>query len=478
MKLFPTAIFCGFVFLLVACNSQATATSTTIPQPSPTFIATETPTKTLTKTRLPTDDWSQTPSPTVTLTFDVRTIVTRTPAPRAQCPAIQTDKVPDFEYPLGTSETVNQFHDHVLDFLNAGGAPDAIIKLYQQYYSRRLRVDRDAQIIDLTGDNVPELLLVAGDYSVAYLCKDGQYDSIGLMVYTYHFFKPVIYKIKDINRNGIPEVIFLAGDLRHRFYTFNEWDGSEFRVLNEACYHLMGDSSIDIPNNGQSIELILKQNIPIWSEYSMGLPWRKETRTCTWNGTSFILTHTQLAPPDYRFQAVQDGDRATLAGEYDKALGFYQQVIFDDKLDWWSLDRRIAEGNAVKDLNPTPDPAMQDAAEYPNLAAYARFRIMLLHIKQGFLPEAKTVYDALLQKFPVGQPGHAYTEMATAFMDEYTASQSLTQACDRTIAYAEAHPTEILAYLGNGDYSESFYGEQSLEYIPKSVCPFDTDGGQ
>lgn len=231
-------------------------------------------------------------------------------------------------------------------------------------------------------------------------------------------------------------------------------------------------------DTGTSIELILKQGIPIWSEYSMGLPWRRETRTCTWNGTSFILTHTQLAPPEYRFQAVQDGDRATLAAEYDKALGFYQQAIFDDKLDWWSLDRRIAEGNAVKDLNPTPDPAMQDVAEYPNLAAYARFRIMLLHIKQGFLPEAKTVYDALLQKFPVGQPGYAYVEMATAFMDEYTSSQNLERACESAIVYTTAHPTEILAYLGNGDYSESFYGEQSLEYIPKSVCPFDTDGGQ
>jgi hypothetical protein len=121
---------------------------------------------------------------------------------------------------------------------------------------------------------------------------------------------------------------------------------------------------------------------------------------------------------------------------------------------------------------------MQDAAEYPNLAAYARFRIMLLHIKRGFLPEAKTVYDALQQKFPSGQPGYAYAEMAAAFMDAYTSSQSLERACESAIAYTTTHPKEILAYLGNGEYTESFYGEQSLKYVPESVCPFWDDGGQ
>lgn len=369
--------------------------------------------------------------------------------------------------------------------MNAGGGPQALMELLFKKYSSAV-VRRISREVDVTGDGVPELIFTADDNALLYHCKDGQYEIQWLTAYTYHYIQPVIYGIEDLNRNGVPEIMLLGGDLRYHFYTIDEWDGSKFRVLNEdlslerpadqGCITVMGKSTIGILNNSQSIKMLLKQGIPIWSEYSIGLPWRKETRTCIWNGTSFVLTHTQLAPPEYRFQAVQDGDRATLAGEYDKAFGFYQQAIFDDKLDWFSQERRIILVNAEPDISlaPTPDPAMQDAAEYPNLAAYARFRLMLLHIKQSFLPEAKTVYDTLLQKFPVGQPGYAYVEMATAFMDEYTASQSLARACDRAIAYAETHPAEILAYLGNGEYSESFYGEQSLEYMPKSVCPFDT----
>ena len=480
-----------FLCFLVACNSQPAATAVVNTQtPTTTVTITQTPTQSFTQAPTQTQQPAFTPSktqpPSATPTFDVHTIVTRTPAPRAQCPAAQAGKVPDFEYPSFTSEEVEQFYDHVLDFLNVGGSSQAIIKIYQQ--NMWGRIDREAQIIDLTGDTIPELVLTAPNSSVVYLCKEGQYSSTHLISETYHYATPKIFQIKDINRNGVPEIIFGAGDSRFQFYTVYEWDGSDFQILNidfsasrsdaSRCDMMMGDSKIETADTGTSLELIFKQGIPIWTEYSEGLPWRKETRTCTWNGTAFVFTKTQLAPPEYRFQAVQDGDRATLAGEYDKALSFYQQAIFDDKLDWFSQDRRLAELNAAPGVYPTPDQSMRDGAEYPNLAAYARFRIMLLHIKRGFLPEAKTVYDALQEKFPSGQPGHAYAEMATAFWQTYTSSKSMEQACNSAIDYATTHSTEILAYLGNGDSSQGFYGEQSLTYTPASVCPFGNDDGQ
>jgi hypothetical protein len=234
--------------------------------------------------------------------------------------------------------------------------------------------------------------------------------------------------------------------------------------------------AIDTDGNG-TLELVLKQDIPILSEYSMFLPWRKEERTCMWDGGAFVLTHVELSPPEYRFQAVQDGDRASLAGEYDKALELYQQAIFSDKLDWWTFERRVHEIGVYGQefvIKPTPIPSLlPDPLEYPNLAAYARFRILLLHLLRGYLPEAQTVYATLQEKFPAGQPGHAYAELAAAFWDEYQASQSMGLACGKAIEYATAHPVEILAYLGNSDYSETYFGQQSLDYQPEDVCPFD-----
>ncbi len=232
---------------------------------------------------------------------------------------------------------------------------------------------------------------------------------------------------------------------------------------------------LDTDGNG-TLELVLKQEIPIWSEYSGGLPWRKETRICTWNGEAFVLINTKLAPPEYRFQAVQDGDMAALQRNFEKALSYYQQAIFDDKLDWWTQERRIYEIGVYgpeEIVKPTPLPSLlPDPTEYSNLAAYAYYRIMLLHSLQNSIPEAQIAYDTLQEEFPPGKVGHAYAKMAFSFWQEFQQSENLGQACDKAIEYAAAHPVEILAYLGNSDYSDTYYGEQSLEYSPIDICPF------
>lgn len=185
------------------------------------------------------------------------------------------------------------------------------------------------------------------------------------------------------------------------------------------------------------------------------------------------LQKTITDPPEYRFQAVQDGDRASLAGQYDKALGFYQQAIFDDKLEGWSRAQRDyvlqvhfdqEDGTATPvETRPPLDPA-----EYPALAAYARYRIMLLHVVQGHLSDAKVVYDTLQAKFPEGQHGYIQAELATAFWKRYAMSGDIGDACNAAIEYTQSNSIDILFYLGNN----SQYGSQNLAYTPETVCPF------
>jgi len=187
----------------------------------------------------------------------------------------------------------------------------------------------------------------------------------------------------------------------------------------------------------------------------------------------FSLTKTEYALPEYRFQAVQDGDRATLAGEYNQALNLYQQAITDIKLEWWSQNRRNFEiqisENPNSTISPPPSP---DPAEYPNLVAYAYYRVLILNAMRGLLPEAQATYSTLEKQFPQGQVGHAYAEMASAFWSEYQMSHNSEKACEKAIEYASLNSTDILAYLGNGAFSKTFYGDQSLEYEPENVCPF------
>jgi tetratricopeptide (TPR) repeat protein len=165
-----------------------------------------------------------------------------------------------------------------------------------------------------------------------------------------------------------------------------------------------------------------------------------------------------------------------LAGDFDHALELYREAIDNEQLEWWSLARSIYERNAESSqegIRPTLDPTMQtDPLEYPILAAYAHYRIMLLYVQRGELAEAQAEYDMLWRGFTSGKPGHAHAQMATAFWMEYQKSTDIGQACTEAVRYAAAHSKEILTYLGNSDYSDVFFGEQSLNYTSAQICPF------
>ena len=115
---------------------------------------------------------------------------------------------------------------------------------------------------------------------------------------------------------------------------------------------------------------------------------------------------------------------------------------------------------------PTPTPFPSDLTEYPRLAAYAYYRMIILHTFLGETEAAQVKYATLQEKFPAESPGYPYVEMATDFWNAYQSSGLMYEACAAAIAYADAHP-EILIPLGS-----DYHGAQSHTYIPADVCPF------
>lgn len=475
--------------LVSTATLPATSTQPVTPTRKPTLAPTATrtrmpsitpgPTMTPFPTRTATYEMTATPWPTLTPilasaftpTLDVSSIVTRTPAPAAQCPV----ENPDMRIDLGQiTEKVGQT---ILDFLNEGGTRKAVIDAYLLKYPRA--DDKTIQENDVTGDGIPELLLTVPDALIIYTCQDGIYVTPPHYLLTYHFYEPIITHIEDLNMDGVDEIVAFAGDERYRFITILEWDGSIYQILNwlpddrqELCATLLGPSTFEFSDEDKSglPELILYQTIPIWGEYIDGLPWREETRTCSWNGTMYVHTHTEYAPPEYRFQAVQDGDRAMLVGKYDEALDLYQQAIFSDQLDWWSGERKLYEAQTFSSENlikPTPLPSLlPNPNEYFYLAAYARFRILLIHLLRGYLSDAEIVYNTLQEKFPAGQPGTEFAEMAALFWNEYQTSSDIGLSCAAAIQYISNYPDILTTYLG--DY---YHGLQSPTYTPPDVCP-------
>lgn len=336
---------------------------------------------------------------------------------------------------------------------------------------------------DLTNDRVPDVALGFGSFYI-FGCRDGKYQTLfNLRSDDAYMNAAGIIEIKDENRDGIPELTLLTGAASQGGHSYNvyEWDGNQFQSLlvpEDPQYPESGDIFVEVTGyisykdiNGDGIaELIVVNGIPVWETYYSGLPYRNETIYYRWDGYHYVSYRLEFEAPQYRFQAVQDGDRLALLGEYDRALDMYQQVIFSDKLEWWSPERhKFLQDEWMAQFSrdsPTPVPPTPDTHEYYYLAAYARYRIMLLDIVRGWLPEAKVVYDTLQEKFPTTQVGHEYAEMAKAFWANYQSAQNIENACSQAIAYATQN-SGILTYLGS-----DYHGWQSKDYKPEDTCPF------
>jgi hypothetical protein len=316
----------------------------------------------------------------------------------------------------------------------------------------------------------------------------------------------LVYK-GDMNANGTPEVVlaFRATTGWNTVVDIFEWDGEEFAVLTKACHGFASDRTSrlarglywyetdwlpweptspcqtapmmngradiqvkDLDNNGTK-ELILRDFGPAHLDalYNFG-PWRGKKVVFEWDGRHFLYSSLEIDPPEYRFQALQDAGRLFLLGDYDLALPLYQDVIFSDKLEWWSFDRtRNFADRFFTSLGDGPTPTLLplDDSEYAPLAAYARYRIYLNHIARGWFPEAQTVLDGLRSRFsddPVAAP---YVEAANLFSTSFEATSDPAAACAVVIDYFRRAP-ELLAPLG-----DAYHGLQSHVYTPEDTCP-------
>jgi hypothetical protein len=455
-------------FILTACGQSTPLPVIDNASSTPSPLPTATPTRTALPSTTPTASITPLPTiPTFTPTFDVSTIVTVTPAPKAECPTENLQK--QFVFDRATYDP--NFSRKILDFLNSGGSRRSVVVAYQQAY--QWANNSVIQEKDVTGDKDPELLFTELGFFYIYTCNHGQYKIKVPLAETYRFTQPSIVEVQDLNRDGLVEIIAMEGDDRVRIVSVFEWDGNDFKVLNPTFNTMYGPSGVEtLDTNGDGIlELIFKQAIPIWSEYYDGLPWRKEKRIFVWDGQQFSLSGIELDSPEYRFQAIQDGDVATSQNDFSKALHLYQEAINNKRLHSFSPEiRQNLRANLDSQIGPnplpSPTPYPSDATEYSKLATYAYFRIMLLQFVQGNKVEAETTYKTLQQKFDSKPYSRPYVEMATAFWNAYQSTHKMYDGCAAAIQYAAEHP-DILIPLGS-----DYHGSQSHQYKPEDVCPF------
>jgi len=455
---FAIALFC---LLLAGCAPALTATSAVTDLPTPVFSPSPSATFAPTNTLAPTLTAMPAP-PTVT------------PLPISGCPQENPDLIPDFPYctPDGSCEAASYIRP-ILEFLNSGGTQKAILQAFDK--GRNIIPNEYILSAELTGDKNPEFIY--SDFEkglVIFGCRNGQYE---IMLETGNPQYGVI-STQDLNSDESPELT-VADQYGLRIY---DWDGSRFNPnllyfydgsTNDVVY-VDGLWTYAFVRSAQAYLIKLQSGTPSPSAFRIDginyIPYRRYKLTISWDGEKFSVSYPEYTPPEYRFQAVQDADIAVLEQKYDVAVDLYQQAIFSDKLGWWSLERRnylfyLEVTKYDLGLSQSVVEPSQDNTDYRQLAAYAYYRMVILHTFLGEMEAAQVKYATLQEKFPAGNPGHPYVELATDFWNAYQSSVKMYNACAAAIAYADAHP-EILTPLGS-----DYHGAQSHTYLPADVCP-------
>jgi hypothetical protein len=461
------------IALLSACQSLAVNSLT----PTPSKISV-TPISSSTNTFTPAP--SETPIPSETATpfppksFDPAIIPTFTPSSPAQCPKEDSNLKFSVENAYASAppgEGNQYFTKYVLEFLNSGGTLQTISLAFKIQFFR---------VQDVTGDNISELIFPYGIWLDIFGCRNGKYELMFDATDISNLNGVDIIDVTDINRDGLAEIIInMNGCMGNRCPTIRvyEWNGKDFQDLianpnsrNECSSLLVAPFDVeirDIDSNGTK-EIILMNNGFVQPDNDF--PYRRETRICMWNGQNLVVYKREFDAPYYRFQAVQDGDRVILSGDYNQALSFYQQTINDKKLEWFTQDRKWYDfwvyHSKIYSSEPTPtaSPALiPDPNEYPTLAAYAYYHIMLLQILQNDGIKAESTFNTLQSEFP---PESYFAQVAFVFWQEYQLSTNIQSSCRKVVEYAQEHPVPV-EYLGDWDH-----GVHSIQYTPETICPF------
>jgi len=402
------------------------------------------------------------------------------PTPSGQTPTISSTSPGD--------TVVEIFEPQILDYLNNVGSASGLqaalsdLTLLDGAWKARPQVET----IDVTGNTTPDVVVELTFYEegqyfegglFVFMCDDGHYVG-NAIVSAWGQVLPSgepegIRAIQDMNMDGVPEIVHsqisVAGTHAYfmREFRILEWDGQKFVDLipkDQYGFYAQadtGDGVIGDTDGDGTLELLLENGLG--EAYPDLGPQRKRTDIWAWDGYAYSLDRQEYTAPEFRIHAVWDGDDASLLGDYAKALAFYQQAIFDEKLFGWSQGRLWPDWQYGGDPTPTPAPE-----ERPRLSAYGRYRILLLHAVQGLQAEAQIVYETLQEKFPAGNVGHPYAELATVFWEEYSESGDIGLACEKAVEYAADYPYEILTDLGR-----TFYGSGQREYAPEDICPFE-----
>jgi hypothetical protein len=380
--------------------------------------------------------------------------LTSTPAPASAAPATAAPAAAPCPVPEGS--TPEPEIPTILDYLNAGGAPEAFAAALESEGMAPLE-GPILLVADFTGDGLEDLAFAyhapseaeagPGGVIVIFQCVGQAYRPAFQETTEDPSASPAMHLAHDLTGDGVSDLV--AGQRLCGAHTCFEqvsvlvWDGSSFADRLQGVSDDLPYPGVDIVGPAQDGSYGLAVTGTGIASAGAG-PYRQRTRTWNWDAAAQALIPGPdvLLPSDFRIHVVLDADQAALAGDYAAAHDLYYRVVTDESL---------------QDVEFSPEPR-------DHLIAYAMYREVVTYVLMNDLGDAQVVYGILQNSYPAGAPGHAYAELGTAFWDLYSASEDLAASCQAARAYAEAHADEVLSPL--------YYGYANPTYTAAEVCPF------
>jgi hypothetical protein len=298
--------------------------------------------------------------------------------------------------------------------------------------------------VDLTGEGTPEVILTystpdEGGVLLIEGCIDGRY----LTRYQAALggATPEILTVADLNYNAIPDLLFASKDCtaacvyHTQLVTWNPEHGRFINLLGGAITSDQVPTAQDIDND-HVLELLNKFDND--GDKTTG-PLRTGFTVYDWNGVGYVQSVTQLDPPRFRIQVIQEADAAFAAQHMDDAISLYNLALGSPSLANW-----------YNDDNET-------------LKAYSLYRLMLAYAfteSDQRLPTQQTIQ----QTYPDLANSPPYAQMALDFWSAEQITNNLHSACLKAQEDIISRP-DALNLLNR-------YGSRSPTYTATDLCPF------
>jgi hypothetical protein len=298
--------------------------------------------------------------------------------------------------------------------LNAGGGVAALEGALAEWGALPPGAPDQVVAVDLTGDDRAEIIVAlwhagettapAGDLLI-FGQRDGSYALLYQEGYDPSGPAVRLLQVLDANGDGCRDVIYTLGTCgAHTCF-----DSLEVLSWRETGFSSLMGGRLDMPYPTYAVTPG-RIDARSGSIASVGAePQRDYSEVWEWNGSVFTVTQQIWALPVYRYHALLDGDYALFAEDYPAAVAAYERVIGDDALQEWGA------------VSGVVDPGV----ERTQLAAFARWRLVLVHLRAGDLGSAQVAYDQLQAEHPAGAIGHDAAALAEVFWNAYVVDGSV-----------------------------------------------------